>query len=171
MLQQLFNTDSTLFRSPVTTDGPQIWALTRASQTLDLNSPYAYLLMGEHFSASSIVAEKAGELIGFVYGYLPQNQQGTLFVWQVAVSPNAVRQGLAKQMLMALVSQTAAMGVERLQATVTPSNTASFSLFRSVASQLGSELAVVDNHFSLDHFPGDDHEPESLVEIDLRNYS
>lgn len=171
MPYRLSNNSSVAFRSPTATDGPHVWALARASETLDLNSPYAYLLMGEHFSASSIVAEKEGELIGFVYGYLPQNQQGTLFAWQVAVSPKAVRQGLAKQMLVELIRQTAAMGVKRLQATITPSNVASFSLFRSVASQLGSELAVVDNHFSLDHFPGDGHEPESLIEIDLRNYS
>ena len=53
---------------------------------LDLNSTYTYLLMATDFAATSIVADRDGDLCGLVTGYHPPTRPEVLFVWQVAVA-------------------------------------------------------------------------------------
>ena len=60
--------DAVLFRSPQIDDGVRLWEIARDSKVLDLNSSYAYLLWCRDFSATSIVAEVDGRVVGFVSG-------------------------------------------------------------------------------------------------------
>lgn len=100
---------------------------------LDLNSPYAYVLWADHFTATSVVAVADNdEIVGFVNGFHPPNDPSTLFVWQVGVAQQARRQGIAGRMLDELLARTRARWLE---ATVTPSNTASAALFRGTAAR------------------------------------
>src|SRR5690625_7464568 len=72
-----------LFRSPDLSDGGGMWRVARDSRTLDLNSSYTYLLFARDFAATSRVAISAGEVVGFVIGYLRPEAEDRLFIWQI----------------------------------------------------------------------------------------
>lgn len=149
------------FRSPEPGDGGAVWRIARES-SLDLNSPYAYVMWGDHFASTSVVAEAHGEVVGFVTGFRLPEQPHTLFVWQVAVHSERKREGLASKMLDHLVAEL--HDVEVLEATVTPSNAASARLFRSFAERHGAEVDE-SPAYAAELFPGDEHEAEIRFRI------
>ncbi|WP_230987146.1 diaminobutyrate acetyltransferase [Mycolicibacter heraklionensis] len=48
-------------RTPTVADGPALWQIAVDSATLDVNSPYAYLLWCRDFASTSVVAEVGGQ--------------------------------------------------------------------------------------------------------------
>lgn len=152
------------FRRPDKSDGAAVWELVRQSDTLDLNSAYSYLMLGEYFADTCRVAYRNDRLAGFVAGFTPPRRPDTLFVWQVAVDRHERGQGLAKQLLRDLLGTPACGHLRYLEATVTPSNMASERLFRRVARELGTSCRV-EAVFDEDDFPGDDHEAERRFRI------
>ena len=147
------------FRSPTPSDGEALWRLA-GEVGLDLNSPYAYVLWGEHFAGTSVVASVGGDTVGFVTGFRPPEDHDTLFVWQIAVAASTRRSGLGARMLDHLLQRT---GVSYLEATVTPDNEASQALFRSVGTRHDAPVDVAPL-FAADLFP-DGHEPEVRFRI------
>src|SRR3546814_17448388 len=77
------------YRRPQKADGPAIWALIRSIQALDDNSLYCNLLQCSHFADTCALAEVGGRPLGWISGYLPPEAHDTLFIWQVAVHPDA----------------------------------------------------------------------------------
>jgi diaminobutyrate acetyltransferase len=156
-------TGAVRYRLTTPSDGRAMWHLAR-SVGLDLNSPYAYVLLADEFSASSIVAEAdvadGGEIVGFVMGFHPPRDPSTLFVWQIGVAPEARNRGIGARMLDELLARC---GARWLEATVTPSNTASAALFQGTAVRHGTSIeeALV---YPEELFAGD-HEPEFRVRI------
>jgi L-2,4-diaminobutyric acid acetyltransferase len=114
-----------------------VWRLARDSASLDLNSPYCYLLLCSHFADTSLVAEERGEIVGFVAAYRPPIRPDSIFVWQIAVAASHRGAGLASRLLAALVAQPAVRDVRQLEATVTQSNDASRRLFLGFARRFG----------------------------------
>ena len=55
-----------MFRKPVATDGPVISGLIAACPPLDPNSAYCNLLQCTDFADSCIIAERGGEVVGWV---------------------------------------------------------------------------------------------------------
>ena len=153
-------------RSPRVKDAAEIWRLVSDCGVLDVNSPYAYLLICRDFSATSLVATMAGRLVGFVAAYIPPRRPDVIFVWQIGVSPTARGQGLARSLLVELLALPACRDVTFLEATVTPSNTASRRLFESLARTFGGELYLGPG-FSTDDLGTARHEPENTVRISL----
>lgn len=139
-------------RSPRPDDGAPVWRLAHATPELDLNSPYAYLLLCRHHAETSVVAQRddAPELAGFVLGYRPPGAPDALFVWQVAVADSERGQGLAGAMLGGLVERNP--GIDWLETTVTPTNQASDRLFRSFAARRDAEVTT-SLFASADDFP------------------
>ncbi|BBZ03052.1 diaminobutyrate acetyltransferase [Mycolicibacterium chitae] len=129
-----------VLRRPEGRDALDMHRLVVESKVLDENSTYAYLLMATEFADSSIVADRDGELHGFVMGYHPPSRPEALFVWQVVVAAAARGSGLGGTMLDTLVER-----VRRdrhghpltLEATVAPSNSASRALFGGFARRHG----------------------------------
>ena len=122
------------FRRPRKADGPALWALARTNG-LDENSPYAYLLWSEYFPDTTVVATSGDDddtPVGFVTAFRRPDEPGTVFVWQVGVDRSHRRRGIAGSLLDALVAQC---GADHLEATVTPTNTASETLFRRFAAR------------------------------------
>jgi L-2,4-diaminobutyric acid acetyltransferase len=152
------------YREPTVEDGKHLWRLARDSGNLDLNSPYTYLMLAHYFADSCIVAESDGEVVGFIVGFRMPPRPSSVFVWQVTSAPSQRGKGLATSMMGELLRRHAASGGTHLEATVTPSNTASQRLFRGVATRLGVGCEETPE-FSRDHFPGDDHEEEVLFRI------
>ena len=129
-----------LLRAPGIADGAALHRLVRGCPPLDLNSPYAYLLLCAHHAATCVVAEGAAGIAGLVSAYrLPQAPE-TVFVWQVAVAPTARGQGLALRMLEHLLARPA------------------------LATRLHTQCADGD-YFAREDFPDPQHEPERLLSI------
>ncbi len=147
-------------------DGAALWRIARDSRVLDLNSSYSYLLWCRDYAATSIVArDTSGEPVGFITGYARPDAPRTLLVWQVAVDERLRGKGVAAAMLDALTRRTgAALGVEAMETTITPDNTASDRLFTSFAERHG---ALVEREVLFDAalFPEDGHESELLYRI------
>lgn len=120
-------------------DGPALHALVTDGGGLDVNTPYAYVLAARFFGATSVIAEGPDGPQGFVLGVAPPPEPDTLFVWQVGVAPAARGRGLGLAMLRWLVDEVAPT---HLEATVTPSNTASQRLFRALARDLDAPIEV-----------------------------
>lgn len=155
-------------REPAAEDAAQLNQLVRDCAPLDPNSLYCNLLHCTHFAATSVAAVRrspVGErLVGFISAYIPPEQQDTLFVWQVAVAPEARHQGLGRRMLDAIVERPACADVRFLDTTINPSNGASWALFESWADRRDAptETAL---HFERErHFDGR-HEDEMLLRI------
>jgi L-2,4-diaminobutyric acid acetyltransferase len=148
---------------PKVTDGSLMWQLVTQS-TLDLNSPYKYIMMCEYFSETCVVVKKNEKLLGFITAFIPPKQQDVIFVWQVGVDPSQQGKGIASKMLAELLKRDVCKNVRYLEATVTPSNQASQSLFRGFARKNQKEC-VVTPCFSADLFPGEGHEEELTFRI------
>ncbi len=146
----------TRFRPPAPRDAAAIWRLAGDSGSLDLNSPYAYLLVCSEFAATSVVAEAGGEVVGFVAAFRPPERPQAVFVWQVAVAARWRGYGIGHCLLERAVR---AAGARFLEATVTPSNRASRRLFEGFARRYA--VACRESPaFGAELFPGAEHEPE-----------
>lgn len=148
-------------------DGAAVWRLVRASRVLDVNSSYAYLLFLDHFGHTSVVAERDGEIVGFVTGFRPPLRPEVIFVWQVAVAESMRGRGLARRLLDSLVRLDGCRGVQYLETTVTPTNEPSQALFASFARSVEAEHRV-SPYFGVELFPAGSeggHEAEELHRI------
>jgi len=150
-LAELESTDPELrlrLREPCRADAAEIWSLVAGRDELDVNSPYAYLLMCTDFSETGLVARRIeddprteGELVGFVLGYRPPKTPEALFVWQIAVAPSLRGEGMGSRMLSVLFDRCQAnLSVDHLEATVTPSNLASRTLFTRFARERSAPI-------------------------------
>jgi L-2,4-diaminobutyric acid acetyltransferase len=146
---------------PEISDGVACWRLAEATGVLDVNSRYAYLLWCRDFAATSVVARRDEEVVGFVTGFRRPEEPSTLVVWQVGVDAAVRGRGVAAAMLDALFDRVP--GVDHLEATVTPDNTASVALFSRFAQRRGAPV----RHRELfgAELLGDDHAPEILFRI------
>jgi L-2,4-diaminobutyric acid acetyltransferase len=153
-----------VIREPGVQDAASVWQLVRESGVLDLNSPYAYLLLCSDFAPTSVVAETAGRIEGFVGAYRPPPRPESVFVWQVVTAREAQGRGLGSRLLDAVLARPACRGARFLEATVTPSNRPSWALFRGLARRRGVPFAE-EPAFGTELFPGPDHEAEVRVRI------
>lgn len=120
-------------------DGPALWALAKANG-LDENSPYAYLLWAEYFRETTVVATDGDDApVGFVTAFRRPDEHDAVFVWQIGVDASHRRRGIAGRLLDELFERT---GMTALEATVTPSNAASETLFRRFGDRHGLPVAV-----------------------------
>lgn len=159
------NPSTAVVRGATVDDAAGVWALVDADDTLDLNSPYAYLLAFRHHGSTSVVAEAEGHIVGFVLAYRPPEQLDTVFVWQVGVAASHRRRGMGGKLLHGVLEQPGCSEVRYMEATVTPSNAASMALFGGLARDLDADFDV-SSCFRADQFPpGQDHQPEDLVHI------
>lgn len=131
---------------------------------LDLNSAYAYLLLCHHFGATCVIARSQAQVIGFVSAYRPPAEPNDLFIWQVAVDPEARGRGLGAEMILRLLARADLKDVRYLETTVSPSNQASRRMFQRLARRLGVPLQE-RLLFGRDCFGTADHEEEILFRI------
>jgi L-2,4-diaminobutyric acid acetyltransferase len=128
----------TTLRAPRAEDAAPLRRLLAAVGRLERNSCYTYLLLCTHFATTCLLAERSGQLVGFVLAYRPPSDPESLFVWQVGVAQSARGSGLARRMLRSLLEQPGCRDARFLTATVSPDNVASRAMFRSFARARGA---------------------------------
>lgn len=147
-------TESLTLRMPSAEDGPAVSRLIASSPPLDINSAYCNLLQCTDFRETCIVAERAGEVVGWISAYRPPAAPDRLFVWQVAVDAVARGEGLALKMLAALIARPAAAGASTLTTTITEDNQASWRLFEAFARRHDATLTRAPRFEQDAHFAG-----------------
>lgn len=150
-------------RTPMAKDGQSLYQLAKNAGGLDVNSEYAYLLLGAHFSKTCAIMEENSKPIGFVSAYKLQDYPDTLFIWQVAIEQKHRKRGLAKTMIRGILDRDVCQPIRYLQATITPSNIASQNFFESLSRDLGAEFKKFP-FFNKELF-SEKHEEEFLIQI------
>ncbi len=150
-------------RKPMERDASRVWRLLERTGGLERNSAYAYLLLCSDFADTCLVAERDGELVGFVLGYRPPARRDEMFVWQIGVAPEARGTGLGTRLLGAVLDQPGCAGVRYLTATVSPDNEASRRTFAALARARGVAFEVAPR-FGAELFP-ETHPDEDQVRI------
>lgn len=158
------NSNQIVLRQPTAEDGFKLHQLIAACAPLDPNSVYCNLLQCSHFAETGVAAERDGELVGFISGYIPPQQPDTLFIWQVAVHASGRGHGLGKRMLKEILKRPACAQVRYLDTTITKDNEASWKLFGSLARDLGAESEHAVKFDRERHFGGQ-HDSEYLLRI------
>lgn len=151
------------FRAPKGINGKELFRLAASTEVLDTNSEYAYILFGEHFADTCVIAIDADRIVGFVNAYCLPKQDNVLFIWQVAVSDDYRDQGLAKRMFSHILERDSCKHVQHIQATVTPSNIVSRRLFESIGRDLNAAV-IWGPGFPSNYF-NQAHKDELLVKI------
>jgi L-2,4-diaminobutyric acid acetyltransferase len=159
-------TDGLRLAAPTPADAADLWRTARDSGSLDLNSPYAYLLVATDWADTSVVAHDDEGLVGFVAGYRPPTDPDHAFVWQVAVAGRARGRGVARHLLQGMLARPGNLDARFLTATVTPSNAASLALFGGLARSLQVPCERRER-FPAALFPAElgTHEPELELRI------
>ncbi|MFG2227225.1 diaminobutyrate acetyltransferase [Streptomyces sp. NPDC048644] len=145
--------------TPRLTDGREMWRIARDAKSLDLNSPYFYVMWCRDFATTSVVARSADGVCGYITGFARPEYPDTLFVWQTAVDAAQRGQGLARRMLHHLAGSR----YRFVEATVTPDNIESDRFLSSFARDRQAELHR-SPLLGPELFPGG-HEPETLYRI------
>ena len=145
-------------------DGAKVSDLIARCKPLDENSLYCNLLQCSHFAQTCALAEQDGQPIAFVSGYLRPDAPDTLFIWQVAVAPEARGQGLASRLILEIVARNADKGLHHVHATITDDNAASWALFEGLADRLNTRFERVPGFDEQAHFDGR-HATETLISI------
>ena len=152
------------FRKPTEEDGKEVWQLIKDTGVLDLNSSYSYLLWSKFFDETSVVVETNDQIVGFISGFIQPKSPNSIFIWQVAVDASQRGKGLASRMLQTILHRDKCRNIQRLEATVSPTNEASQALFRKLARDLKTDCNVSEL-FTENHFPEKGHEEELLFGI------
>ena len=157
---------SLVIRPPVERDAAAMWRLAENSGVLDTNSYYAYFLLCRFFDNTCAVAELQGEIVGFASAFVLPQAANTLFLWQVAVADAVKRRGVAFTLTLDILRRCPPQ-VDTLEATISEKNTASLSLFSSLARKMGASVKRVEDFITPQLFPEEikDHDPEILFRI------
>lgn len=151
-------------RKPDPKHGPAVLSLVQDCHPLDENSLYFYLVQCEQFRDTCVLAERDGDVVGWLSAHIPPSDDDTVFVWQVAVSPEARGSRLGLRMLDELMRRPDCAGAEQLRTTITPDNTASWKLFRRFAKRCGAEIDDEPHYLEEVHFDGE-HDTEHMVTL------
>lgn len=125
---------------PSADDGPWVHRLIDQCAPLDRNSLYCNLLQCTHFADTCVIARQQERVAGFLSAYIMPSRPDALFVWQVAVAPQARKQGLGATLLVEALGRPACAGVHYVLTTITESNRPSWSLFEALARRLDAKL-------------------------------
>ncbi|MRI34979.1 diaminobutyrate acetyltransferase [Endozoicomonas sp. OPT23] len=153
-----------VIRKPTAEDGLSVNKLINSIPELDSNSSYCNLLQCSHFSDTSIIVEKQGEVLGFISGYIQPKDPKTLFIWQVAVSQQARGLGIASEMLKQLLNRRETAAITHLETTITDDNKASWALFNRLANNFDAPLERSVMFDRNTHFKNE-HDTELLARI------
>lgn len=87
----------------------------------------------EHFRGTSWVAERAdGRLVGFIVGFMSQDDPSTAYAHMIASDPNRRRAGVGRALYERFFEDARARGAQRVTAVTWPGNRTSIAFHRSM---------------------------------------
>jgi PhzF family phenazine biosynthesis protein len=115
-------------------------------------------LFFEHFTDTSFVAVRRGELIGLLVGFVSQSRPKEAYIHLVGVDPNQRGHGLARRLYTAFFRAARERGCSVVRAVTSPANKGSIAFHRRMGFELEpGEIEMDDVPVSLDHDgPGQD---------------
>ncbi len=90
----------------------------------------------------SRVVERDGELVGFLFGFIPPPAAVSGYVHLIGVHPNYRRRGLGRALCQSFEADCRSLGCIRLKSMTTPGNDAVVQFHQS----LGWSVALVDDY-------------------------
>jgi len=93
-------------------------------------------LFFEHFTDTSFAAERAGELAGFLVGFLSQSRPAEAYVHFVGVHPGGRGLGLGRRLYEAFFDAVSARGRTVVRAVTAPVNTGSIAFHRRMGFEV-----------------------------------
>jgi L-2,4-diaminobutyric acid acetyltransferase len=156
-----------MITTPTDKDAVAIWRLVEDSNTLDHNSFYCYFLLCSHFKETCAVAKNNGTVVGFASAFRLPAQPDTLFIWQIRVMDEMRGKGLGPALIADILRRPSSKDINLIEATISPDNVASQSLFRSIAKKLKTAISVHPDFLRIDMLPSEirNHEPEYLFRV------
>lgn len=103
---------------------------------------YLYWILSNYFQSSCFVCEDSGKIIGFISG-LPSVDQNAVFIWQICVSAEYRRKGIACALLYRLYEVSEQNGFDHIQLSITAENSASFDMFSRFANKNKLKMELV----------------------------
>ena len=102
-----------------------------------------------HFRDTSFVAERNGELTGFLVGFLSQSDPEAAYVHFVGVSPSERGSGLGRELYERFFEAARAEGRRAVSCVTSPANEGSIAFHRAIGFEPGPAQAGYDG-------PGED---------------
>jgi ribosomal protein S18 acetylase RimI-like enzyme len=99
-------------------------------------------LFFEHFTETSFAAERDGELVGFLIGFLSQSRPGEAYIHFVGVHPAERGRGLGRRLYQHFFDAARARGARTVRAVTAPVNQGSVGFHR----QMGFGIEPGDGH-------------------------
>lgn len=157
--------DDTTVRRPRLEDSPGLHDLVRRVPPLAENSVYCNLLHCTHFAETCAVAERRGELVAFVTGYLHPQRPDSYFLWQIGVHEHGRGQRLPLRMIQHVLARPVCSHVTTLEASVSATNDASRAMFESIAKAEGARFERHRGYYPPEVFGADNTLAEDLLRI------
>jgi len=102
-----------------------------------------------HFRDTSFVAERDGELAGFLVGFLSQTELDAAYVHFVGVNPQERGTGLGRELYERFFAVARTQGRTRVSCVTSPANTASLAFHQAIGFEPGPPQGDYDG-------PGED---------------
>jgi ribosomal protein S18 acetylase RimI-like enzyme len=99
-------------------------------------APMLPRLFFEHFTGTSFAAERAGQLAGFLVGFVSQSRPSEAYIHFVGVHPGERGRGLGGQLYEAFFAAVSARGRTVVRAVTAPVNTGSIAFHRRMGFRI-----------------------------------
>ena len=140
----------------------QVYNLVSISPPLERYFQHFYRIMLRYFSSTCFVAEFEEKLVGWLMGFISQNNPDTYFLWQIGVHPDMQGRGLGGLLLDAVEKKVIELGCSRIEVTIDPENTSSEKLFlingyNNISSSIGSTTLINKRKAVKDYYSPERH--------------
>jgi L-2,4-diaminobutyric acid acetyltransferase len=125
-------------------DFSQVHEVVRATKLLDVHTVYTYWVMTSISPELMLVADKGGEISGFIAGFGPYKESHSAFIWQLGVLPKKRGLlGLGMALLQNFHNRSQRLGFRKYVFTIAPGNNKSRRLLAKFAQHLGAVMIEV----------------------------
>jgi ribosomal protein S18 acetylase RimI-like enzyme len=98
----------------------------------------------DHFGDTSLIAERDGDMVGFLIGFVSSARPGEAYIHLVGVAPSCRGNGVGRELYQRFFAIVRARGCETVHAITAPSNRGSIAFHRSMGFELEPSDRDVD---------------------------
>jgi predicted GNAT superfamily acetyltransferase len=98
----------------------------------------------DHFHATSFVAERAGDLAGFLIGFLSPSLRDVAYIQFVGINPRSRGNGLARQLYESFFALAVADGRRLVRAVTAPQNSVSIAFHTAMGFTVTAPIPGYD---------------------------